>query len=893
MEQRLAEVLNGTTENYILPFLWLRGESEDVLVEEVEKIHQSGIGAFCVESRPHNDFCGPGWWHDMDILLREAKKRDMKVWILDDKHYPTGNANDSLGRHPKARPWLLAEQHLDVAGPFHGACLLASKGETFQDEEHRLFKVLAYPRTGAGEAMTAEPIDLTDHVKGDLLYWDVPEGCFRIVMLFVTRRGEMPGHISMIDKDSVKILIDEVYEPHYRQYKEEFGKTITGFFSDEPGFFNQMLEGSTGFYEHKVGTPGLALPWRLDMLERLEGKLGYDATELLAALWFDLGDVTAEVRVAYMDIISGLYRDCFTRQLGNWCREHGVQYIGHVVEDNNCHARLFQGAGHYFRALDGQDMAGVDVVLHQLLPGFGGVSHTSSAGLADSEFFDFVLAKLGGSLANLNGRMQGRAMCELYGAYGWAEGLPVMKWMTDHMLVRGINHFVPHAFSPAYPDGDCPPHFYGRGHNPWFEDFQVLMEYTNKMSHLLSGGQPQVPAAVLYHAEAEWSGGKYMYMQVPCRALAEHQIDYHIVPGERLAKAACVDGRLRIGTMTYQCLIVPECEILPEQFLASMERLMEEGVPVYFVNGIPKRGVLGEGRFQGCQGSERTDIARICTPENLPEQLWAEDCYDIRVRPVSPFLRYCHTVRNGSHIYMFFNEGMTQLTAEVKFPLEGSCTLVDLMGKRCYDRTLEEGALNLNLESYESVVVVFEPVEESAAEEPSIAESIRTEGESAEESISQQADRREETNRDQAAEETLSTFRIELQETGKEAFTVYKEESILFDITGPEGIPDFSGKIRYLTSFEGKQEYTVLELGEVGETATVILNGKTLGTRICRPYRFNMAGAIQEGENLLEIQIINSPAYYEQDGLSKRMMLTASGLLGPVKIRKRKKEEPK
>ena len=870
MERQLQEVLDGTTENYILPFLWLRGESEEVLTEEVEKIYQSGIGAFCVESRPHNDFCGSGWWHDMDILLREAKKREMKVWILDDKHYPTGNANDSLGRHPEARPWLLAEQHLDVAGPFHGACLLASKGETFQDEEHRLFKVLAYPRTGEEEGLVPEPIDLTDHVKGDFLYWDVPEGCFRIVMLFLTRRGEMGGHISMIDEDSVKIMLEEVYEPHYRQYKEEFGSTIAGFFSDEPGFYNQMLDGSTGFYEHKVGTPGLALPWRLDMPKRLERKLGYDVADVLAALWFDLGEVTAELRVAYMDIISGLYRDCFTRQLGDWCRDHGVMYIGHVVEDNNCHARLFQGAGHYFRAMDGQDMAGVDVVLHQLLPGFGGVSHTSSAGLADSEFFDFVLAKLGGSMASLNERMQGRALCELYGAYGWAEGLPVMKWMTDHMLVRGINHFVPHAFSPAYPDGDCPPHFYGRGHNPWFEHFRILMEYTNKMSHLLSGGQPQIPAAVLYHGEAEWSGGKYMYMQVPCRALAEHQIDYHIVPGELVADAACVDGRLKVGRMSYQCLIVPECEILPEQFIASMERLMEEGVPVYFMNGVPKRGVPGRTVLSDTQennGVDETllrkigDKAVICTAKELPQQLIAAGHYDIKVQKKNPFLRYCHTVRNGSHFYMFFNEGMAKLDTEVKLPFTGGCMTLDLMGKKSENRTLKQGVLSLTLEPYESVIVVFEPCEDV-----------------------EEAGLRSEVYRHQLAEKSLVTFRIELRETKKKDFTVYKEESTLFDITGPEGIPDFSGKIRYLTCFEGKPEYTTLELGEVGETATVVLNGKLLGTRICKPYRFDVTGAILAGENHLEIQVVNSPAYYERDGLSKKMMLTASGLLGPVKI---------
>ncbi|MFR6327621.1 MAG: hypothetical protein ACLUOI_01455 [Eisenbergiella sp.] len=55
-------------------------------------------------------------------------------------------------------------------------------------------------------------------------------------------------------------------------------------------------------------------------------------------------------------------------------------------------------------------------------------------------------------------------MCEIFGNYGWAEGAQTMKWLTDFMLVRGINVFVPHAFSPKdFPDPDCPPHFYAHG----------------------------------------------------------------------------------------------------------------------------------------------------------------------------------------------------------------------------------------------------------------------------------------------------------------------------------------------------------------------------------------------------------------------------------------------
>ena len=53
----------------IFPFLWMRSEDEATLRREIEKISECGIKAVCVEARPHDDFCGPGWWHDMDIVL--------------------------------------------------------------------------------------------------------------------------------------------------------------------------------------------------------------------------------------------------------------------------------------------------------------------------------------------------------------------------------------------------------------------------------------------------------------------------------------------------------------------------------------------------------------------------------------------------------------------------------------------------------------------------------------------------------------------------------------------------------------------------------------------------------------------------------------------------------
>lgn len=45
----------------------------------------------------------------------------------------------------------------------------------------------------------------------------------------------------MTDPESCKVLLDAVYEPHWKHYAADFGKTIAGFFSDEPELGNAEL----------------------------------------------------------------------------------------------------------------------------------------------------------------------------------------------------------------------------------------------------------------------------------------------------------------------------------------------------------------------------------------------------------------------------------------------------------------------------------------------------------------------------------------------------------------------------------------------------------------------------------------------------------------------------
>ena len=256
MREKMKRILNGEEFDYIFPFLWLHGEDGQTLRRYVNVIHNAGMRSFCVESRPHPDFVGAGWWRDMDILLDEAKKNNMRVWILDDSHFPTGYANGTLKDCDPA----LCRQSLvkkEIACPksgetlvFDGIALTTAPAwqptlmEQYAPQDHlrkfgddRFLGAVAVKRGGRSlEELVIVP------VEGDRLSFTVPEGEWKIWLLYLTRnRGPHRDYINMMNPASVRLLIDAVYEPHFAHYKEEFGKTIAGFFSDEPELGNGHL----------------------------------------------------------------------------------------------------------------------------------------------------------------------------------------------------------------------------------------------------------------------------------------------------------------------------------------------------------------------------------------------------------------------------------------------------------------------------------------------------------------------------------------------------------------------------------------------------------------------------------------------------------------------------
>jgi hypothetical protein len=840
MINRVAKLLDNKGENYIIPFFWQHGEEEPVLREYMGVINACGIRAVCVECRPHPDFCGPKWWHDMDIIMDEARKRGMRVWLLDDAHFPTGYANGALKEAgPSLRKQYLYFKTADVCGPMPGAALDVSSiagSASAPFDGTQPVKVIASRLVKDGPLDTTL-LDLNEHIRNGRLLWDVPDGMWRIFVLFCTvKGGGHPDYINIIDKDSCRVLIDAVYEPHYERYKDDFGKTFAGFFSDEPLFGN-----TSGYkFNEIIGKNNMPLPWNKDVPGMLKESLGDEWARLLPALWSDLSDrdLTAKVRYAYMDTVTRLAGENFSKQIGQWCETRGVEYIGHIIEDNNMHARLGSSLGHYFRALAGMHMSGIDNIGGQVVP--GGENHIRTNGVTecDGEFFHFTLGKLGSSYAHIDPKKRCRAMCEIFGAYGWKLGVRGMKYLVDHFLVRGINYFVPHAFSPKeFPDPDCPPHFYARGYNPQYRHFQKLMQYLNRVCHLLNGGLHVAPAALLYHGEAEWTGN-CMLLQKPARKLLKHQIDFDILPSDLFddmnAYKASFDGRLHVNGETYQTLIIPYAQYVTKAVALFASEAAKTGFEVIFIDALPD-GISNcankEENRSLSAGLKACTVVPLC---GLADYLERKSYREVKIS--SPFerLRY-YRYRHENDIYLFLNEDPgIAFEGDITVPSAGNTVLYDAYENvlRPLDFEPVEGGtrLRLRLEPFQLAIVVFGDVR-SGAKLPSPAGKKTVIG----------------------REWTLSLAKSKEYPNFTNEHKITKLENVGLRY------PDFSGFMRYETTFEIKTGKTaVLVLEDAYEGVEVWVNGQNAGIQIAPPYRFDISGLVRDGVNRLRIEVANT-----------------------------------
>lgn len=835
------KVINENIENksYLYPFFWQKGQTNEKLKEYIDKMLEQGIHNMCIESRPHPEFLEDGWWKTMDFLIDEAKKNDMKIWILDDAKFPTGYAN---GKVPKELKKTYIDYHrFDIVGPNSHAEInlncFCDMRVAMKDKRHledTFFKaILVENDVSEKDAFVEESvIDVSHLYKENRLYLDLKNKHYSLFVIYKTICGEetTQEYLDPMRKEATQILINEVYEKHYQHYKDDFGKTIVGFFSDEPRFGN--MKGTTA----SIGREVMPLPWNDEVYQLLKDTSNFK-DDYLPYLFVGKSQKANQLRFEYMNIVTRLYSQNFSQYIGNWCKERSVDYIGHTIEDNNVHARLGYGAGHFFRGLAGQTIAGIDIIGGQIVPGMDYHHDAFSTGGSDGEFYHHALVKLGASAAKLDSQKQGRLMCEAFGAYGWIEGLKMMQYITNHMLSHGVNMIVPHAFDPAdFPDWDCPPHFYAHGNNPQYPYFHKWSHYADRLCHLMSEGYHFAKVGVLYHGFAEWSGD-YMLIQKVLKELDYHQIGHDIISEDYLIDAAIKDNQYIINNYSYEVLVVPYAQRLPQELINKL-KLLSKHVKIIFINDYPENINTGEVISLSSLTKYLTDYRDVITSSN-----------------VNHLTSYCY-VKEGEHVYMFNNESVNEtIQAQVTIREKDDYMIYDAYENKSYQLNYDKDerglTFDLCLEPYQSLVLVKGQSNNKRVYKGTPVEEV-------------------------------NEVCISLKEYNQDN---YEQSSLtLLDEYLGDKYPRFSGSIKYELDINCKQKDLILSLEEAYEIIEVIVNNQCVQTYIASPYDFDISNHVKIGTNHIEIIATNNLSRNQRDEFSKHIPLEPLGINGRIKI---------
>lgn len=906
--KRLNEVIQGKEENYMLPFFWQHGEDEATLRKYMHVIHDANIGAVCIESRPHPDFCGEKWWTDMDIILEEAEKLGMKVWILDDSHFPTGFANGAVKKAlGELHHQYLVYRMLEMAGPVKAASFSIKEymqpaplppwipvppksDDPFDDDQ--LIKIYACEIL-EGEVL-GTPIDLTDKIEGDEICFDLGEGYFRIYVTYITRNAKgRNDYINFMDKESCRLLIDAVYEPHFAHYKKYFGNVIAGFFSDEPPIGN--VEGYMPI--GPIGTAGQNLAWSRSAEEKMNEVYGSaEWKNFIPYLWAEAEDKDEQARIrnAYMDTVTFLAAENFSQQNGKWCEEHGVEYIGHMLEDCDLNMNLGGSMGHFFRGLSGQHWAGVDNIGGQVtINGQNVTRHDQPVCRDEAGFYQYVDGKLGASHAAIDPKKRGICMCENFGAYGWQSGTKEQKFMMDHFMVRGVNRFVPHAFSPkAFPDPDCPPHFYAHGENPQYRAFGELMAYNNRVCHLIDGGKAVPDVALLYSAESIWAGDQASNIPA-ARYLSQSQVDFHIIPADVFADTdeypMSFDGKtLKINEVEYHALVISECQFLEEHVAVFVVEAVSKDFPVIFTDCIPRR-IISKDTEETQKMIDVIQNCKIVPTQEIGSYLRMEIETQTVVEPANDRITTYH-YRTDADTFLILNERSQKVfggSVTVKatgipvryYPWENKIEAVEYT--KIGENTIK---VFVEIQPLELCILCF------ADEMQEVCEAVNFEKEGILISAFDvtAVDSKDYLNQLEAAGKGIYEM------TSFVKTDVTKTERVTAPFVGMQKVhPEFSGYYIYETDLILEEGNTYkLVMDEVNESVEVFLNGSSLGMKLQNPFAFILPKDMVRTENELRIEVatLNERKVHSLGAdiscMSVERPLSATGLVGNVTIYK-------
>ena len=642
------------------PYYGLNGSVSIPQVErDLDTMHSLGFQAVTVQAGFNMPFAylSPEYFAFFRKFVEEAKKRDMRVWIVDDAGYPSGFAGGKFTTEkPKLRMQALeVEQEILVAG-----------GSRLHQELN--------PDVVSAVAVNQNGVAIPLPLHGTTLDWTAPAGNWTVLLVAhefrtsPTRSDTNPKRVKDTEQ-SLEDYLDPAATEQYlafthEQYKkyagDEFGKTIVGFRGDEPDY---SIAG---------------LPWTPKFFATFKQMKGYDV-QPYAALFAEtpsrhgpgvaihLTPEQLRIKGDYYDVFSKMFAAGFFKPQGVWCAANHLEYQVHLNHEE-MEMELTHSEGSFFRDMHWVEVPGIDAIWHQIWK---------------DTISDYP--RLASSAAHLDGKP--RAFTESFAAYRPTPDADTARYILNEQFVRGVN-LAEMMYFPATSAGPRPaPSFMGQ------PGFAALAIYVRRMSYLMAMGQPDATVALYLPSSSMWLGSDESDVQFVSteRLLSEHQIDFDIVDEDALSsglKALPGEFQTRSGNR-YRTVILPAPLILPEAALARLKAFAHGGGKVVFVGATPKwtygRAIryaraatasdfswatMANAELPPTPTPPANPPAEAPAPQAVPPELVttvtaAVTAPTVKMDAPDPALRVMKRRWTDADLYLFFNEGAEESDRKV------------------------------------------------------------------------------------------------------------------------------------------------------------------------------------------------------------------------------------
>jgi len=834
----------------LMAFGWNAKLDHNRLIEQIDWLKEAGYGGFLIEAWAGlpNQVMDEAWIDAVETAVKRAEQNGLEVWIWDDWTFPSGFGGGLVTADPAFRARRLHITYDVILEPRQSISLVAPE-RTVAAGVIPINKYVFFGPAGDWKPLSVKPGERISYTAGNrrerflLVTWEY----YSFHQFAVTGNDPDDPRVctgDMLNRRATQRFLEVIHERYAERLSPFFGKTLKGFYYDEPEL--------PYWY-----------PWTEDFPEQFKVRKGYDLRDFLPLImaylpnWYMGLGGQKNVRVVeslandYFDVWTDLTAENFYAEIERWCHEHGILSIGHQDMDHRTH-NLGTVSGHFFKNSTHNDYPGIDVIWEQI---------------ARDRFIDFP--RFAGSAARVLGKR--RAMTETLAGMGYGMSINDIRYVLEHQIIRGVTKiFLDHMpydekrrWSILEPH--VPPLLSTR--NPMIASFSpILNERIGRLSTLVNVGISSVEVLLyvpMYDINLNqvrmanpWAGNKFWMPWEMTNRIAEHltylPCEFDYVWDEALLSLEVTEGGFKSKAgHTYRILI------LPSSLSCTLKPVVVDRLRAFCAKG---------GKLLVCERpvKEVDDLAILCPAINdLDKHL------PRRVK-IEPNARISVTGRidGRCEIYLLLNEESVSRECTLEFsgqgrllemdPNDGSMVLVAEKEPLRVARRFDGTALR--------VFVIDRAGELAAKPEPTPA----------------------------GAPVRLYGWKLILP-SGR---TVAIEKE--FPEWREVGFPTYSGWLTYTVDFQWPYSISTakLDLGEVCHAALVFLDGKKVAESPFRPHQVTVSG-LTAREHRLDIRVLNTFANENcgtrerekelygdllPDSLTWDRRKTRSGLFGPVTL---------